>query len=80
MGGAAALDAGEASSLMAVGISLDMLSAGDCDMMICSAGQRRMGLPEYEGLAMAGLLSSGNSVRSALDADGMALFPVKELA
>ncbi|QEG35090.1 type I polyketide synthase [Bythopirellula goksoeyrii] len=75
MGGAAALDAGEASSLMAVGISIDMLLAGDCDMMICAAGQRRMGLPEYEGLAMGGVLSTGTGAPTALDARGNGFIP-----
>ncbi len=60
-GGAAAIDCGSASALAAVAVSIDMLLAGDCDMMICAAGQRRLGLPEYEALSMAGLLSSRGS-------------------
>ncbi|MDZ4657544.1 MAG: C45 family autoproteolytic acyltransferase/hydrolase [Bythopirellula sp.] len=75
MGGAAALDAGEASSLMAVGISIDMLLAGDCEMMICAAGQRRMGLPEYESLALSGLLNNGAAIHSSLDTRGKGFIP-----
>lgn len=75
MGGAAALDAGEASSLLAINISMDMLLAGDCDMMICAAGQRRMGLPEYELLAKGGVLSNGKGSYSPLDARGIGFVP-----
>ena len=57
--------------LAALSISVDMLLGGDCDLMICAAGQRRMGLPEYETLFLNGTLAKGFS-RSPLDvqADG----------
>ncbi len=67
-GGAAAIDAGSASALSAVAVSIDMLLSGDCDMVICAAGQRRMGLPTYERLSMAGLLASEDPPRSVFDA------------
>ncbi len=66
MGGAAAIDAGDASSLSALAISADMLLAGDCDMMVCAGAQRRMGLPEYETLALKGMLPQQDP-RSPLD-------------
>jgi acyl transferase domain-containing protein/short-subunit dehydrogenase len=67
MGGAAALDVGEVSGLAALAISVDMLLARDCDLMICAAGQKRMAWPFYENLAITGQLAEG-SPRSPLDA------------
>ena len=67
MGGAAALDVGEVSGLAALSISVDMLLARDCDLMICAAGQKRMAWPFYENLAITGQLAEG-SPRSPLDA------------
>ncbi len=74
MGGAAAIDAGQTSGLAALGISVDMLLAGDCDMMICAAGQRRMGWPMYESLALGGDLAQGPP-RSPLDAQAQGCVP-----
>ena len=68
MGGAAALDVGEVSGLAALAVSVDMLLARDCDMMICAAGQKRMGWPFYENLAVTGQLAEG-SPRSPLDSE-----------
>ena len=56
MGGAVALDAGSGSSLAALAVSIDQLLTGQCDMMICAAGQRSMELSLYEQLSIAGLL------------------------
>ena len=44
MGGAAAIDSGDASAAAALAIGVDMLLSGDCDMMICAGGQRCMNL------------------------------------
>jgi|GEM_PF-774000 len=74
MGGAAAIDAGQSSGLAALSISVDMLLARDCDMMICAAGQRRMGWPMYESLALSGDLAQG-SPRSPLDAAAAGCVP-----
>ncbi len=74
MGGAAAIDAGQSSGLAALSISVDMLLARDCDMMICAAGQRRMGWPMYESLALSGDLAQG-SPRSPLDAGAAGCVP-----
>ena len=74
MGGAAAIDAGQSSGLAALSISVDMLLARDCDMMICAAGQRRMGWPMYESLALSGELAQG-SPRSPLDAGAAGCVP-----
>ncbi|MGD9854398.1 MAG: SDR family NAD(P)-dependent oxidoreductase, partial [Planctomycetaceae bacterium] len=67
MGGAAAIDAGDASSLAALAIAADMLLAHDCDLMVCAGAQRRMALPEYETLALKRMLPA-NQPHSPLDA------------
>ena len=69
MGGAAAIDAGENSALAALSIAIDMLLAGDCDLMVCAAGQRRMGLPAYEALALAGMLATRDDPAAPFDAE-----------
>ena len=75
MGGAAAIDSGSASSLAAVAVCVDMLLAGDCDMMVCAAGQRRMGLPTYEVLSLTGTLSTRDKPRSPFDAQADGYVP-----
>ncbi|MBX3439062.1 MAG: polyketide synthase, partial [Planctomycetaceae bacterium] len=87
MGGAAAIDAGDASSLAALAVAIDLLRAGDCDLMVCAGAQRRMGLPEYEALSLKGLLPMGEP-RSPLDAaydgyvpgEGVGVLLLKRLA
>jgi acyl transferase domain-containing protein len=74
MGGAAAIDAGQSSGLAALSTSVDMLLARACDMMICAAGQRRMGWPIYESLALSGDLAKGPA-RSPLDAGAQGNVP-----
>ena len=61
MGGAVAVDAGETSSFTAIECCREMLLAGDCDMMICAAGQRAMGLSSYLYYHTNDSLSRGNS-------------------
>ena len=56
-GGAVAVDGGSISALSALAICYDMLLSGDNDIMICAAGQRRMGASNFESLDRAGLLS-----------------------
>ena len=63
MGGAAAIDCGENSALAALTLAADLLLAGDCDLMVCAAGQRRMGLPAYEALPQAAVLAVARSIR-----------------
>jgi acyl transferase domain-containing protein/NAD(P)-dependent dehydrogenase (short-subunit alcohol dehydrogenase family) len=60
MGGAVALDAGDCSSLAAVDSCVDLLLAGDCDMMICASGQRAMGIPTFEWMTRYELLSTSD--------------------
>jgi len=75
MGGAAALDAGSTSALAALCTSIDMLLAGDVDMMVCAAGQRRMGLAAYETLALAKVLSTDAKPRAPFDAQATGYVP-----
>ncbi len=73
MGGAAAIDCGEASSAVALAIAVDLLAAGDCDLLICAGGQRCMNMPKYKALQMAGALSQSDQPLSPFDvaADGI---------
>ena len=66
-GGAVAIDSGSTSALSGLSICVDMLLSGDNDVMICAAGQRRMGLNAFTRLQDAGLLASGQP-HSVLDA------------
>ncbi|MCG8587652.1 MAG: SDR family NAD(P)-dependent oxidoreductase, partial [Pirellulales bacterium] len=68
MGGATAIDSGSASAMSALTISVDALLAGDADMMICTAGQQRMGQPQFEAMAVNEVLADPNNLRSPLDA------------
>ena len=74
MGGGAAIDSGSASGSSALTASINILQAGDCDMMICTAGQRAMGMLAYEFLAFKGLLAR-ESDRSPFDARANGYFP-----
>jgi acyl transferase domain-containing protein/NAD(P)-dependent dehydrogenase (short-subunit alcohol dehydrogenase family) len=72
MGGATALDAGSASAFAALNASMDLLQSGDCDMMVCAAGQRSMGFAWYESLARTNLLTHSKPRGPfATDADGL---------
>jgi acyl transferase domain-containing protein/3-hydroxymyristoyl/3-hydroxydecanoyl-(acyl carrier protein) dehydratase len=73
-GDALVLDAGDVSALTAVNCAADLLRDGSCDMVLCAAAQRRMGLPAYQDLALAGGLASGAS-RDPLDADAQGCLP-----
>jgi len=75
MGGAAALDGGTTSALASLATSVDMLLAGDVDMMVCAAGQRRMALAAYETLAVANVLSPDDHPRSPFDAQANGYVP-----
>ncbi|MCA9116185.1 MAG: polyketide synthase, partial [Planctomycetaceae bacterium] len=74
MGGATAVDSGDASSMAALTSCIDLLRAGDCDMMICAAGSRSMGYAYYESQARAGQLST-NDVAGPFDADSTGMVP-----
>ncbi|HBO43286.1 MAG TPA: hypothetical protein DD670_05015, partial [Planctomycetaceae bacterium] len=67
MGGAATVDSGAASSLAALSSAIDTLADGSCDMMICAAGNRAMGLSLYESMSLRGDLAGGDP-KSPFDA------------
>ena len=74
MGGAVAVDCGDASAMSAIQCCVDLLLAGDCDMMICASGQRGMGVSGYESLARHEVLSRGEP-KAPFDAQSTGLVP-----
>ncbi|PQO29748.1 type I polyketide synthase [Bremerella cremea] len=63
-GGAVAIDSGLTSGMSGIALCIDSLLSGDNDLMICAAGQRRMGPTMYQGLQDAGLLSSDGQAKN----------------
>ena len=59
MGGGTAVDSGNSSGISALTICFNILQAGDCDMMICAAGHRAMGMLAFETQASKNLLPAG---------------------
>ncbi len=87
MGGAVAVDAGQASSLAALNCCLDQLRHGDCEMMVCVGGQYDMTPVLYEDWSLNGRLAVGETrspfdVRAdgALPAEGCGALLLKRLA
>ena len=73
-GGGLALDAGEAAGLAALAASVDLLRSGSCDMIVCAAGDRNMGLLVYEAEALRGRLAQGQT-HSPFDAQSGGSLP-----
>ncbi|MEX2285519.1 MAG: C45 family autoproteolytic acyltransferase/hydrolase [Planctomycetaceae bacterium] len=67
MGGAVAVDAGDASAFSALNSCIDLLRAGDCDMMLCAAGQTALTCATYAAMAKNGFLADGEA-RAPFDA------------
>ncbi len=87
MGGATAVDSGDASSLAALNACLDLLQAGDCDLMICAAGHRAMGFATYETMARNGTLTStaprgpfDNAADGCVPGEGVGVLLLKRLS
>ncbi len=59
-GGALAMDAGEVTGLVTLSACIDVLRSGECDVMLCAAGQRCMDLSAFSHLAQRGHLASGH--------------------
>lgn len=74
MGGAATIDAGQASSLAAIYSAVDALLDGSCDMVVCAAGHRAMGLSIYEAMSLRGDLA-GDDPRAPFDARAQGCLP-----
>jgi acyl transferase domain-containing protein len=73
-GGALALDAGATSGLAAVAAGVDFLLTGACEMVICAAGERNLGLLTFETSAAAGTLAQG-APQSPFDAQAAGWVP-----
>ena len=74
MGGAVAVDSGDASALSALSLSIQSLLVGDCDMMVCAAGHRSMSFATFESMARTGLLADSDS-HGPFDRDAKACIP-----
>ncbi|MFI4876049.1 MAG: beta-ketoacyl synthase N-terminal-like domain-containing protein, partial [Blastopirellula sp. JB062] len=74
-GGAVAIDSGATSGMSGIALCIDSLLSGDNDMMICAAGQRRMGVMMFEGLNDSGLLHRDAQPKNVLDADYNGVVP-----
>ncbi|MCC9607890.1 SDR family NAD(P)-dependent oxidoreductase [Blastopirellula sp. JC732] len=87
-GGAVAIDSGTTSGMSGISLCIDSLLSGDNDMMICAAGQRRMGLTMFQGLSESGHLHRDGAPKNVLDAgyngvvpsEGAAVVVLKRLA
>ena len=75
MGGAVAIDSGDASAAAALATSIDLLLSGDCDTLFCAAGARRMGLAQYEGMAAVGVLARSEQVAGPFDTEARGVVP-----
>lgn len=74
MGGALAIDTGDASTGTAIATAADILLSGEMDTVICAAGQRSMGLPVFEGISMCDALVH-HSDRSAFSGNAPGVAP-----
>ncbi|HEX3727421.1 MAG TPA: beta-ketoacyl synthase N-terminal-like domain-containing protein, partial [Pirellulales bacterium] len=86
-GGAVSIDSGSTSAISGLSVCVDMLLSGDNDLMICAAGQRRMGPSAFEVLELAGLRSAGQPLNlldenydGIVPAEGAAVVVLKRLA
>ena len=79
-GGAVAIDSGATSGMSGIALCIDSLLSGDNDLMICAAGQRRMGPTIYDGLKAAGLLSKDGQAKNLWDADFSGIVPGEGVA
>jgi len=59
-GGAFSMDGGIGSGLAALDACVNLLRAGDCDVMVCAAGQRNMDIMTFESLDRFGALAVGD--------------------
>jgi len=86
-GGAVSIDSGSTSAMSGLSIAIDMLLSGDNDLMICAAGQRRMGPNAFDALKVAGIAAT-QTPHNVLDAgydgvvpaEGVGVVVLKRLA
>lgn len=74
MGGGAAIDAGGSSGSAALATCIDLLQAGDFDMMVCTAGQRSMGFSAFQWFHLTGQLAT-EPPKNPFDAQARGLVP-----
>ena len=74
-GGAVAIDSGSTSAMNALALCIDALHSGDTNLMICAAGQRRLGPTGFLGLRQVNLLDESADARSVLDANYRGVTP-----
>ncbi len=74
MGGAFAVDAGEASAMAALRAATDLLRSGSCDMVLCAGAQRAMNACVHDALARNQRLSRGKP-KAAFDRDATGYVP-----
>ena len=86
-GGVATICAGWCSSSAALMCAADALGAGDCDMVLCAAGQRSLDRMAYDNLQQRGLLSAAArddvpdaSPGGIVPAEGAAVLLLKRLS
>ena len=87
MGGAVSVDAGHVSAGAAIDCSVDLILSGDCEMMVCVAGQEDLSPSQYEGWGLRGKLSVGrpgvpftNSANGSVPGDGCGVLLLKNLS
>ena len=74
MGGAAALDSGATSGMAALSASIDLLDAGDCDLIVCGAAHCAGNPAALAALQRAGALSR-TSPSQPFEFDGSGYVP-----
>ncbi len=86
MGGALAVDSGEASSMTALTAGIDMLRSGACDLVLCAGAQRAMDTSVYVWASMRGLLAPdaplpafGREAAGLVPGEGVAVVVLKRL-
>ena len=87
MGGAFAVDAGEASSFAALDAAVRLVSSGVCDWVLCAGAQRNMDVCAYEGYASQGVLGrahtrsgSGSEIPGFVPGEGVGIVVLKRLS
>jgi acyl transferase domain-containing protein len=64
MGGAVAIDSGDASGLAAMAVAIDQLRRGDCELIVCAAAHQSLDFCAYQGIASKGIgLPTGRGSR-----------------
>jgi acyl transferase domain-containing protein/NAD(P)-dependent dehydrogenase (short-subunit alcohol dehydrogenase family) len=79
MGGAMAIDAGDASGEAALSAACGLLRIGTSDAVLCAAGQRALDLPSYQGWQSRNQIDD-NPDNPKLPGEGTVVFHLKRLS